>query len=240
MSHIVAIRHIAFEYMGILEDILSTRQHTFHYVDAPAGDFRAAQPEAHDLLVVLGAPIGAFDEADYPFLHAELALLQQWLDSGKPILGICLGAQLLARLLGATVVPMDSKEIGYAPLTLTAAGAASPLRHLADTPVLHWHGDTFALPASANLLAASSGCAHQAFAVGKQVLALQFHLEARPEEIEYWLVGHACELNQAGIPPQRIRLDAAQAGPTLRAAATHTLNEWLDTVCSRHAANGKA
>lgn len=227
MNNIVAVRHVAFENMGILEDILHERQLDFHYVDAPLGDFDEATPEQHDLLVVLGGPIGAFDEEDYPFLRGELALLQRWVASGKPILGICLGAQLLARLLGAEVKAMAQKEIGYAPLQLNAAGHASPLRHLEGVPVLHWHGDAFAVPQGATLLAASRLCPHQAFAVGQHILALQFHLEARPEHLEYWLVGHACELAQAHIAPPSLRQQAKEYGATLQQAAKRTLAEWL-------------
>ncbi|WP_066568244.1 glutamine amidotransferase [Snodgrassella sp. CFCC 13594] len=228
MAHIAAIRHVGFENMGILETVLHQRQHSFHYIDAPLGHFADAAPEHHDLLVILGGPIGAFEEAAYPFLRNELALLQAWLQCGKPILGICLGAQLLARLMGAAVTPMPHKEIGYAPLILSVQGHASPLRHLNNTPVLHWHGDCFALPEGTTSLASSELCSHQAFAKGKNILALQFHLEALPEQIEYWLVGHACELAQAQIPPPRIRQQATQYGEALTRAAASTLNEWLD------------
>lgn len=228
MNKIVAVRHVGFENMGILEDVLHERGLGFHYVDAPSGDFADAAPEQHDLLVVLGGPIGAFDDDAYPFLRDELALLQRWLASGKPILGICLGAQLLARLMGASVQAMAHKEIGYAPLQLTAAGKASPLRYLDGLPVLHWHGDEFAVPQTATLLAASAACPHQAFAVGKNILALQFHLEARPERLEYWLVGHACELAQAKIAPQQLRAQAKAHGAVLQQAAKRVLAEWLD------------
>src|SRR6201999_289627 len=103
-------------------------------------------PVESDLLVVLGGPIGAYEEDRYPFLTAELTLIGARLKAGRPTLGICLGAQLMARALGADVRPGAGKEIGWAPLVLSEAGRAGPLRHLGNEPVLHWHGDIFHLP----------------------------------------------------------------------------------------------
>ncbi|UOO82081.1 glutamine amidotransferase [Uruburuella testudinis] len=228
MAAIAVIRHLAFENLGILENLFTRRGDTFFYIEAPAADFTDPRLQSADLLVILGAPIGAFDEARYPFLNAETACIRTRIEAGKPTLGICLGAQLIARILGAAVAPMGNKEIGFSPLALTEAGTASPLRHLAGTPVLHWHGDQFEIPPQAAHLAASAACPHQAFSVGTHILALQFHLEADPAKIEYWLVGHACELAAAGIDLQQLRDDAARHGQALQQAAEKTISEWLD------------
>ena len=96
-----------------------------------------------DLLIVLGGPLGSNDDALYPFLAEEVELVRQRLDSGRALLGICLGAQLMARALGAAVTPMDRKEICFSPLSLTPQGCTSPLVHIGTHPVLHWHGDQF-------------------------------------------------------------------------------------------------
>jgi GMP synthase (glutamine-hydrolysing) len=231
MKTALAIRHIHFEDLGTLEPLLRQRGYEVRYHDVGVHDFNSVDAESPSLIVVLGAPIGAYDEATYPFLSNELQLIGQRLAARRPLLGICLGAQLMARALGATVAPMGHKEIGFSPLTLTAAGKASPLAVLAaDQPVLHWHGDQFAIPDGLDSLAATPLCPHQAFAVGEYALGLQFHLEADTRRIEQWLVGHAGELAQAGVDPVALRAEARACGPRLEAASRAVFAAWLDRI----------
>lgn len=221
-----AVRHVAFEDLGLLAPVLRAHGYTVRTVDAGIDD--VTEPiTTSDLVVVLGGPIGANDADRFPFLADELAALRTRVDADRPTLGICLGAQLLARALDADVAPSGQTEIGYAPLTLTAAGERSPLRHLADTPVLHWHGDRFAIPEGADRLASSARCDNQAFAVGRNLLGLQFHLEVPPEGVERWLIGYTDSLAAAGIEPDELRCDAATAGPGLTCAAHAVTAEWL-------------
>lgn len=233
MKTVTAIRHIHFEDLGILAPLLTKLDFNINYVDAPTANFNALDPLADDLLVVLGAPIGAFDETTYPFITHELAFIKQRLDANKPMLGICLGAQLIARLLNATVTPMGHKEIGFAPLvvkdTTKTNDANNPLGLLQNVPVLHWHGDAFSIPKGLQSLAATPLCGTQAFQYANS-LALQFHLEADPKKIEQWLVGHACELSQAGVDAQKIRDDAKKYGKQLTEAGTKTIQRWLADV----------
>ncbi|WP_280192715.1 glutamine amidotransferase [Delftia sp. PS-11] len=228
MKTAIAIRHLDFEDLGTLQPLLAEHGYAIRYVDATLDDLSAPSLQAADLLVVLGGPIGAFDEHLHPFLLGELALLHARLASGRPLLGICLGAQLIARALGACVRPMGHKEIGFGPLALTAQGQASPLALLGSTPVLHWHGDQFELPDGAQRLASTAACVNQAFAVGQLVLGLQFHLEADTRRLERWLVGHACELAQAGIDPRMLRGAAQDLEAALPAAAHAVFTRWLD------------
>ena len=230
MKTAIALRHLHFEDLGTLEPLLVARGYAVRYLDAPINDLYAVDMAAADLLVVLGGPIGAFDDHIYPFLRDELAVVLQWLASGRPLLGICLGAQLIARALGASVASMGVKEIGFAPLTLTQEGEGSPLAALGQTPVLHWHGDHFAIPDGATRLAGTQTCANQAFSIGRNVLALQCHLEANPRQIERWLVGHAYELVQAGIDLRALRSQAQALQSRLPQAARAVFTAWLNEV----------
>lgn len=228
-KHALAIRHIHFENLGILEPVLKELDFNITYVEAPTTNLAAINAQDPALLIVLGAPIGAFDEETYPFLEEEMALIKSRLDSGKPLLGICLGAQLMSRLLGGKVqaMPNHLKEIGFAPIRLSPQGQESPLAALGTTPVLHWHGDQFEIPSNAIRLAETGVCPNQAFSVGSNVLGLQFHMEADPSKIEAWLVGHACELATNRINIDKIRKDAQKVSQSLPAAGAEAFRSWV-------------
>jgi GMP synthase (glutamine-hydrolysing) len=226
--HAVAVQHVAFEDTGVLAALLAARGWQLSTLQAGIDPLDDA--EHADLLIVLGGPISANDTGTYPHLPPLQTLLQRRLQAQHPTLGICLGAQLIARALGASVVPMGAKEIGFAPLSLTDAGLASPLRALVGIPVLHWHGETFDLPAGAQRLAATPACAQQGFAIGHHLLALQCHPEVDASRIETWLIGHADELHNAGIDPRQLREQAARYAAPLAAAARDLFGAWLDAL----------
>ena len=138
-----------------------------------------------DWLIVMGGPMGIYDEAAYPWLKNEKAYLRMAIRQNKTVMGICLGAQLIAAALGANVYPNRFKEIGWFEITLSEQGKIHPLLSNFEQrfPVFHWHGDTFDLPVNAQLLASSTACKNQAFALGNKVLGLQFHFEVTAESL---------------------------------------------------------
>src|ERR1700680_2452658 len=143
MKSVLAIRHVHFEDLGAFAGAFREAGYAIHYCDSGVDELSGIDPLAADVLAVLGAPLGAYEEDKYPVLLDELRILERRLAAKRPTLGICLGAQLMARALGASVYPAKSKEIGWSRLTLTQGGRNGPLRHFDDLPVLHWHGDTF-------------------------------------------------------------------------------------------------
>ncbi len=227
----LAVRHVAFEDLGLLGPLVAARGYDVRYHDAGVERFDAQTLVAPDLVIVLGGPIGVYEADVYPFIADEIAAIAARLASNKPMLGICLGAQMMAAALGARVAPGPVKEIGWAPLTLTAAGQASVLAPLGDTnPVLHWHGDNCELPAGCARLASTAHCPVQAFSRNPSQLALQFHLETEPARFETWLVGHTVELGKAGIDPREVRRQVHTLGPATRELGSKVLAAWLDLV----------
>jgi GMP synthase (glutamine-hydrolysing) len=229
MQTATILRHVAFEDLGVLSPLIEASGYIVRNLEAGVDDLRDVPIAGDDLMIVLGGPIGAYEEDRYPFLVDEMRLIDSALRNGARILGVCLGAQLLARVLGARVYPGPAKEIGYAPITLSAAGERSCLRRLADCDytVLHWHGDTFDLPAGTSHLASTTLTPNQAFALGTQALALQFHIETDPRAIERWLIGHTCELSLAGIDIRALRQASRTLGASLARAGETVMRDWL-------------
>ncbi|MBN9885769.1 glutamine amidotransferase [Salipiger abyssi] len=226
MKSALILRHLAFEDLGTFAPVL--RDAGYQLQDIEAAVDPLPDPLEPDLVVVLGGPIGVNDGAAFPCMTEERDWLTMRLAADRPTLGICLGAQLMAAALGARVALLAQKEIGFAPLTLTAPGRVGPLVHLADIPVLHWHGEGFALPAGTERLAGTPACETQGFARGRNILGLQFHPEAGMlPDFERWLIGHSAELAQAGIAPEALRQDAKVHGPALRAAGQAMFRHWL-------------
>jgi GMP synthase (glutamine-hydrolysing) len=224
MKSALVIRHVAHEGLAGFRAPIEAAGYRIETVEVGDPRFDALDFAAPDLLVLLGGPMGAYEQDKYPWLAGELRRIAQRLAADKPTLGICLGAQLIAAALGARVYPGPKPEVGFAPLTF----AAAPLRHLAGLPVLHWHGDTFELPERAERLASTERYENQAFGLGRNVLALQFHAEmGLDERFQFWTARGTAIIAAAGTSAEQLAADHARFGPALVAAGRAMLNEWL-------------
>ncbi len=228
----LAIRHIHFEDCGTLDGILRERGFDVRYVEPWRENLRDLEVAGPDLLIGLGGPVSVYEADRYPWITDELRLFERRLAARRPLLGICLGAQMLASVLGARVFS-GRKELGWAPLFLTDEGKRSVIAPLAaeGTSMLHWHGDTFDLPSGATLLASTRQVAHQVYSWEEFALAFQCHPEIRHQDIESWLVGHACEIAAtSGTSVERLREETHRLGPILAGQARLVFTHWLDSV----------
>jgi GMP synthase (glutamine-hydrolysing) len=226
----LAIRHVHYESCGTLEDVLLERGFTVRYVEAGLEPLEDLDLCAADMLISLGAPIAAYEEDRYPWIRDELRLIERSIARLKPTLGICFGAQLVARALGARVYPAPAPELGWKPLLLTEEGKISSIAQLAPeaASLLHWHADSFDLPPQATLLASTPGVPHQIFEWGDHVIGFQCHPEFRASDIESWLIGHAFEIAGAGgAQVEQLRRDTARFAPALVRQARGALGDWL-------------
>ena len=222
---IYAIQHLSFEDLGAWEDRLYSLGFRVRYVEAGIEDLTRALSHT-GLTIILGGPIGVNEIHDYPFLQKEIDLLKVRIKNNLPTLGICLGAQLIAHALGAQVYAGPKKEIGWSSLKIHPI-EHNPLTALTETKVLHWHGDTFNLPEGAERLASTECYPNQAFRVGSNILALQFHAEVAHDSLEKWLIGHTCELRQARIKISALRQDNQYYALSLQTKSVHVLQYYL-------------
>jgi GMP synthase-like glutamine amidotransferase len=176
-------QHVPFEELGAIEGWLRARGHTLACTRFHAGEAPPVDADGFDWLIIMGGPMNVYQYRDYPWLGAEKSLIGKAAAAGKRMLGVCLGAQLIADAMGGRVYQNREREIGWFPVRPVPDGDASPFKFPPATPVFHWHGDTFSLPPGSRWLAESDGCAHQAFSLGSRVLGLQFHLEMTAADI---------------------------------------------------------
>ena len=201
-------QHVPFEDLGSIRPWLDERGAEIAYTRFFAGE--SPPPlDGIDLLIVLGGPMSVNDEAELPWLVDEKQAVRDAVARGVPLLGLCLGAQMLASALGARVYRNAHKEIGWLPIQAVHA-AASAIGLPAECTVFHWHGETFDLPPGAAHLAKSAGCANQAFRIGRRAIGLQFHLETTPEGARAIVAGCRDEL----VPGPYVQSEAEILGAT--------------------------
>ena len=226
----LAVRHVTFEGLGALAPLLEDYGYSTCYIDAAAGELKTDIWVDTDLIIVLGGPRSVYEADKYPFLREEIDGVRARLVAGRPLLGICLGAQIMAAALGADVHASGSREVGWHEVALTDCGKKSCLCAIDGKPIPHWHGDNCVLPEGCELLAYNDFCPVQAYRKLPHQLALQFHLEARPEWIERWFINHADDLPLAGLTEADIRAQARDFGTASFNTARDVFASWLDCV----------
>lgn len=198
---VLIIKHVEIEGPGLIEDCLKEERIPYQILNLEHG---VPLPKPQDCrgIIILGGPMNVYEEDRYPFLREEDLFIKEAIQRGKAVLGICLGAQLIAKALGARVIRAPVREIGWYDVSLTKAGSHDPVftKFPKTFPVFQWHGDTFALPSSGELIATSTPIPHQAFRYGDNVYALQFHLEVTAQMIHQWMKTYDEEFNGSQTP----------------------------------------
>lgn len=208
---VLVLQHIALEGPGAIAGALAAEGLALDVVRADRADPVPREPGDHAALLVMGGPMGVYEADRYPSLRQERALIERFLAADRPVLGVCLGSQLLAAALGARVFPSGGQEIGWAPVELLPGAAGDPLLGSAPrtfTP-LHWHGDVFDLPAGAVPLARSARTAVQAFRHGARAWGLLFHVEAEAAQVRDMVEAFPDDLRKAGLDGRAVLAEAA-------------------------------
>ena len=232
MAAIWVIQHIHCETLGTIAEALDREGITIQSVRVFAGEQIPKEMGAAAGLIVMGGPVGVYEQDRYPFLRDEICLIEQALTEKKAILGVCLGSQLLAAVLGARVAKGKQKEIGWYPVTLSRAAMADPLWKGIESPftAYHWHGDVFELPRGAEALASSALTPYQAFRYGKNAYGFLFHMEVTEKIIQEMVQTFADELQEAQIDGREILEKARDYLPGLRKIGDTIFQRWVILV----------
>jgi GMP synthase (glutamine-hydrolysing) len=235
MTRALVVQHIRCEPPGAFSGVLARHQITVETAELDEGD-PLPDWRSVDLAVVMGGPMGVYDEAEHPWLAAEKTWIGEAVRAGMPYFGVCLGAQLLASSLGAAVRTGTTPEVGVLPVTLTEAGRADPVLSVlgAQFHALQWHGDTFEVPDEAVCLARSPACPHQAVRYGQAAYAVQFHVEVTDQMFAEW--GHVpayaasaqAALGASGF--DRLARDFATRRDAMVGSAGRMFHTWLHRV----------
>lgn len=222
--HAHFLQHVPFEGLGNIEPWLRANGYeiiaTQFYKSAQLPD-----PEKIDLLIIMGGPMSVNDEDKFPWLVSEKSFIRDCIEAGKPVLGICLGSQLIANAMGARVYRNNEKEIGWFPVQGMEPDDPMTFRFPLTFDVFHWHGDTFDLPVGAIRLASSEATKNQAFQIGKSVIGIQFHPESTPSLLQEMVMHGQKDLIRSryvqsgeeilGVRPQQYQVISSLMGEVL-------------------------
>lgn len=228
MKRALIIRHVPHEGIAGYRAPIEAAGYQLDRIDVTDAAFASLDLCEPDLLIMMGGPMGVYEQSAHPWITCQLRRLAVRLAADRPTLGVCFGAQMMAEAMGARVYAGPSKEVGFHPVDIHETAQDGPLRHLVDVPVLHWHGDTFTLPEGAELLASSHVYAHQAFRRGNNLLALQFHAEmGKDPRFDAWMQQWPEAVKEAGGDEESLRAAHDHHGPVAVAAGQAMIGEWL-------------
>ena len=231
---VYVLQHIAVETPGTIEIALHLHGISTRVIRSFAGEPVPSTMHEAAGLVVMGGPMGVYEQRQYPFLQAELRLIERALADHKPVLGVCLGSQLLATVLGASVVKGQQKEIGWHPVTLTQQARTDALWQAVPPSFLgyHWHGDVFEVPASAVCLATTDLAPCQAFRYDQMVYGLLFHLEVTSSILQDMVRTFQQEQQEAGVDGETLLKQARQFLPPLQVIGSSVFLAWAARLSS--------
>lgn len=226
-----AVQHIGYEDLGSFEPVLESRGFDVRYMCSRHVDYKGLFAGDPDLVIILGGPMSVYDDEKHPWILSELQMVTERIETEKPLMGICFGAQIIARALGAKVYAgPQGKEIGWSKITVNDEGRKTPFRHFdgALTHMMHWHGDTFDLPDGATLLASSDKYQKQAYLYGDRIFAMQCHPEVTESKLRLWYSSGLKEIAEVGTDVETLKSDAHKYNDVLTRQTDKFLNEWLD------------
>jgi GMP synthase (glutamine-hydrolysing) len=229
VQSIWVLQHTPCEKLGSIEGVLRGNNIDFKYIETHAGKQVPVEMADKAGLIIMGGPMGVYEHDAYPFLRDEMRLIESALKLGRPVMGVCLGSQLLASALGAEVKKGEKKELGWHAVTLAESAAQDTLFAGVQSEFwpFHWHGDVFSLPNQAVGLASSRQTAHQAFRYGKNAYGILFHLEVTQQQVSQMLVDFADELLEAGGDTGEIAQQTSRHLPALHGIAAGVFGRWV-------------
>lgn len=229
----IIFRHMLDNDIGTLAHVLGARGIEFEVIDTFAVSIEDFDALAPDILIVLGGACGVYQEDLYPFMGDEKRIIKERLDQDRPVLGICLGAQLMAAALGKKVYKgAQGSEIGWHTIEVNAAGTDTPVRHFAadKTRVMQWHGDTFDLPENAVLLASSPLYSNQVFQVGQRSIGFQCHVEVDRKTVRSWLVSEAYDAESGNLDIRQLQNETDYWADIMRGQTEKFFHDWLEKI----------
>jgi GMP synthase (glutamine-hydrolysing) len=223
------IRHVPYEGVAGYRVPIEAAGYDVDRIDVGDPTFPSYDLRDPDLLIMMGGPMGVYEQDEHPWIACQLRRLAQRIEANRPTLGVCFGAQMVAAAMGADVYKGPTMEIGFHPVEILSP--RSPLHYIAGVPMLHWHGDTFTLPENVELLASSPAYPHQAFRRGANILALQFHGEMGLDpRFDAWIAQGAEAMAAAGVTEAELRAAHDSLGPPAVAAGQEMIAEWLESL----------